>query len=93
MARPGCRRSRASDPLYHALLEAFRDEKGVPVLLNTSFNVRGEPIVRTPADAFNSFSYTDMDWLVMGDALIPAASKRPLGPYPGRTDAADEVIL
>jgi carbamoyltransferase len=67
----------------------------VPVLLNTSFNVRGEPIVCTPAEAFNSFSHTDMDYLVLGNALVPAASKRQLTAYPGVVliEAGDEVVV
>jgi carbamoyltransferase len=52
---------RAQNPLYYRLIEEFGKLTGVPVLLNTSFNVRGEPIVCTPAEAFNSFSHTDMD--------------------------------
>jgi carbamoyltransferase len=75
--------SRAQNPRYYALIEAFGKLTGVPVLVNTSFNVRGEPIVCTPAQAFNSFSHTDMDYLVMGDALVPAASKRRVAAYPG----------
>src|SRR5262249_5844981 len=75
--------SREQNPLYYSLIEEFGKLTGVPVLVNTSFNVRGEPIVCTPPEAFNSFSHTDMDYLVMGNALIPAASKRKLGAYPG----------
>ncbi|HEX8966296.1 MAG TPA: carbamoyltransferase, partial [Chloroflexota bacterium] len=63
--------SRAQNPLYYALIEEFGKLTGVPVLVNTSFNVQGEPIVCTPQEAFNSFAHTDMDYLVMGDALIP----------------------
>lgn len=58
------------NPLYYDLIRAFERVCGVPVLVNTSFNVRGEPIVCTPADAFNCFVRTDMDALVMGDAII-----------------------
>ena len=50
---------------YHALLEAFAARTGCPVLINTSFNVRGEPIVCTPADAYRCFMATDMDALVL----------------------------
>ena len=83
--------SRAQNPLYHALIEEFGKLTGVPVLVNTSFNVQGEPIVCTPEEAFNSFAHTDMDYLVMGDALIPASSKRRLGAYPGRAQVHDGV--
>ena len=76
--------SRSQNPLYYALIEEFGKLTGVPVLVNTSFNVAGEPIVCTPEEAFNSFAHTDMDYLVMGDTLIPASSKRKLSGYPGR---------
>jgi carbamoyltransferase len=76
--------SRAQNPLYYALIEAFGKITGIPVLVNTSFNVHGEPIVTTPQEAFNSFAHTDMDYLVIGDVLIPASSKRKLTEYPGR---------
>jgi carbamoyltransferase len=83
--------SRAQNPLYYALIEEFGKLTGVPVLVNTSFNVQGEPIVCTPEEAFNSFAHTDMDYLVMGDTLIPASSKRKLGAYPGRAQVHDGV--
>ncbi len=86
---------REQNPRYYDLIEAFGKLTGVPVLVNTSFNVRGEPIVCTPAEAFNSFSHTDMDYLVMGDALIPSSSKRQLSAYPGATliRAGAEVVV
>jgi carbamoyltransferase len=55
---------------YHKLIEAFYNRTGCPVLINTSFNVRGEPIVRTIEDAFKCFAYTDMDYLVLGNFVI-----------------------
>ncbi|GAC1322042.1 MAG: carbamoyltransferase [Chloroflexota bacterium] len=75
--------SRTQNPLYYALIEEFGKLTGVPVLVNTSFNVQGEPIVCTPEEAFNSFAHTDMDYLVMGDALISAPDKKRLSAYPG----------
>jgi carbamoyltransferase len=72
-------------PRFHAVIEAFGRLTGTPALINTSFNVRGEPIVRTPEEAFNTFSHTDLDYLLIGDALVPASAKRQLGPYPGIT--------
>lgn len=57
-------------PRYHALLSAFGRRTGVPMLLNTSFNVRGEPIVCTPADAIRCFVGTNIDHLVLGDLLL-----------------------
>jgi carbamoyltransferase len=83
--------SRGQNPLYYALIEEFGKLTGVPVLVNTSFNVAGEPIVCTPTEAFNSFAHTDMDYLVMGNALVPASSKRKLGAYPGTSRVHDDV--
>ena len=59
-----------TNPRFYALISAFKDLTGVPVLVNTSFNVRGEPIVNTPADAFRCFMGTDIDWLVVGNAVL-----------------------
>ncbi|GAA1042753.1 carbamoyltransferase [Streptomyces murinus] len=58
------------NPRFHALLTAFRDRTGCPVLVNTSFNVRGEPIVRDPAEAYACFMRTRIDLLVLGDRLL-----------------------
>jgi len=60
----------ATHPLFHALLSRFNERTGCPVLVNTSFNVRGEPIVCTPEDAFRCFVDTDMDLLVIGGCLL-----------------------
>jgi carbamoyltransferase len=57
-------------PRYYSLIERFGQATGVPVLLNTSFNLKGEPIVNTPANAFQTFSRSDMDALVLGDFLV-----------------------
>lgn len=57
-------------PRFHALLRAFHELTGVPMLLNTSFNVNGEPIVSSPEDAIRCFLATKIDVLVMGDTLI-----------------------
>ncbi len=61
---------RDHNPLYYSLIERFGQATGVPVVLNTSFNLRGEPIVTTPANAFNTFSKSEMDSLVLGNFLI-----------------------
>lgn len=55
---------------YHALLQAFLDKTGCPVLVNTSFNVRGEPIVCTPEDSFRCFMRTEMDYLVLENIVL-----------------------
>ena len=62
--------SRETNPLFHALLEAFGRRTGCPVLVNTSFNVRGEPIVCTPQDALACFRGTEMDVLVLGRRIL-----------------------
>ncbi len=59
-----------TNPKYHALISAFGKKTGCPVLVNTSFNVRGEPIVCSPADAFRCFMGTDIEMLVVGNAIL-----------------------
>jgi carbamoyltransferase len=59
-----------TNPRYHALLSAFKRHTGCPVLINTSFNVRGEPIVCTPEDAFRCFMGTEMETLVAGNCVL-----------------------
>lgn len=61
---------RDTNPRYHQLLEAFKRQTGTAVIVNTSFNVRGEPIVCTPEDAYRCFMRTEMDYLVMGNFLL-----------------------
>ena len=58
------------DPLYHGLLEAFNERTGVPVLLNTSFNVKGEPIVCSVLDSLRTFWSTGLEVLAVGDFLV-----------------------
>ena len=58
------------NPRFHHLLKAFERLTGCPVLVNTSFNVRGEPIVCTPEDAYRCFLATDMDALILEDVVI-----------------------
>jgi carbamoyltransferase len=62
--------SREDSPRYHRLIERFHEKTGCPVIVNTSFNVRGEPIVCTPEDAYRCFARTKMDFLVLGSWLI-----------------------
>ena len=59
-----------TNPRYHALLGAFKALTGFPILVNTSFNVRGEPIVCTPEDAFHCFIGTSLDLLVIGNCIL-----------------------
>ena len=56
--------------IYFKLLEKFKKKTNCPVLINTSFNVRGEPIVNTPTDAFNCFMGTELDKLVIGNCYL-----------------------
>jgi carbamoyltransferase len=65
------------NPAFHALLTRFKALTGIPVLVNTSFNVRGEPIVCTPADAFRCFMATELDLLVVGAFVLRKADQDP----------------
>ena len=58
------------NPMLHSLLQRFEERHGCAVLVNTSFNVRGEPIVCTPEDAYRCFMFTHMDVLVMGRQIF-----------------------
>jgi carbamoyltransferase len=62
--------SKQQNPRYHALLKEFEKLSGVPILVNTSFNIRGEPIVMTPEHAYRCFSGTEIDYLVLENFLI-----------------------
>tara|TARA_B100001123_G_C14935307_1_gene877399 strand:- start:231 stop:809 length:579 start_codon:yes stop_codon:yes gene_type:complete len=59
-----------TNPKYFKLLTKFKEKTGCPVIVNTSFNVRGEPIVNTPQDAFNCFMGTELDKLVIGNCYL-----------------------
>lgn len=67
----------ATHPRYHALLRRFKTATGCPVLVNTSFNVRGEPIVCTPEDAFRCFMGTDLESLAIGHCFLRKADQDP----------------
>jgi carbamoyltransferase len=62
--------SARTNPRYHNLIRAFHRRTGCPTLVNTSFNVRGEPIVCTPEDAYRCFMRTEMDVLVLENQLL-----------------------
>lgn len=66
-----------TNPLYHALISTFKELTGCPVLVNTSFNVRGEPIVCTPEDAFNCLMGTEIEFLVVGNCLMRKEDQNP----------------
>ncbi|HOT50302.1 MAG TPA: carbamoyltransferase [Candidatus Hydrogenedentes bacterium] len=65
------------NPVYHRLIECFKERTGCPVIINTSYNVRGEPIVCTPHEAFTCFMRTRMDYLVMGHFLLDKIQQKP----------------
>ena len=65
------------NPRYHALLTKFKELTGCPVLVNTSFNVRGEPIVCTPEDAFRCLMGTELDLLVIGNCILRKEDQDP----------------
>jgi carbamoyltransferase len=70
--------AREDNPLYYDLIKAFYDRTGCAVLINTSFNVRGEPIVCTPQEAYRCFMRTNVDYLVMGNFLLEKTAQKPL---------------
>ncbi|MBB2487666.1 carbamoyltransferase [Mitsuaria sp. WAJ17] len=74
--------SAGSHPLFHALLKAFGRRSGVPVLINTSFNVRGQPMVCTPRQALEAFVSTPLDALVIGRFLVVKPELKALSPAP-----------
>ncbi len=70
--------SEDDNPLYYRMIKKFDEKYGCPVIINTSFNVRGEPIVCTPEDAYRCFMRTNMDYLVMGNFLLEKKEQKPL---------------
>ena len=79
-----------TNPRFHRLLDAFEDATDCPVLVNTSFNVRGEPIVCTPEDAYRCFMRTEMDYLVLENFLL-CKNRQP--PWQETTDWRGEYAL
>ena len=69
--------NKKTNPLYHKLISSFKARTGCPILVNTSFNVRGEPIVHTPEDAFRCFMGTGIEWLVVGNAVLRKEDQDP----------------
>lgn len=66
---------RATNPLYHKLISAFKERTGYGLVINTSFNLRGEPIVRTPGEAYRCFMRSKMDYVVMGNYVFDRADQ------------------
>jgi carbamoyltransferase len=79
-----------TNPRFHSLLEAFEKRTGCGVIINTSFNVRGEPIVCTPEDAYRCFMRTEMDYLVLGSFVL---SKKDQPPWKDKVDWRREYVL
>ena len=69
--------TRDTNSRYYDLISKFKEKTGCPVVVNTSFNVRGEPIVNTPTDAFNCFMGTELDYLVIGDCILDKKKQDP----------------
>jgi carbamoyltransferase len=70
--------SRETNPLYHEMITKLDEKYGCAVIINTSFNVRGEPIVCSPEDAYKCFMRTNMDYLIMGSFLLDKKDQKPL---------------
>lgn len=68
---------KGTNPRYYRLIETFEKKTGCGVIVNTSFNVRGEPIVQSPADAYRCFMRTEMDYLVMENFLLDKKDQKP----------------
>jgi carbamoyltransferase len=82
--------ARESNPRYHDLIEAFEKRTGYGIIINTSFNVRGEPIVCTPEDAYRCFMRTEMDYLVLGSFLL---DKKEQPEWKEKGDWRDDYVL
>ena len=68
--------SKNTNKRYYDLISKFKEKTGCPILVNTSFNVRGEPIVNTPTDAFNCFMGTELDYLIIGNCILDKTKTR-----------------
>lgn len=82
--------NRETNPRYHQMITKFNEKYGCPVIVNTSFNVRGEPLVCTPEDAYLCFMRTEMDYLVIGNYLL---DKKEQKPFVGDVDWRKEFEL
>ncbi len=69
--------SKESNKIFYDLISAFKEKTGCPLVVNTSFNVRGEPMVNTPKDAFNCFMGTELDYLVIGNCILDKKKQNP----------------
>ena len=69
--------TKTNNKKYYDLIFKFKEKTGCPVIVNTSFNVRGEPIVNTPTDAFNCFMGTELDYLIIGNCILDKTKQNP----------------
>ena len=69
--------TKTNNKKYYDLISKFKEKTGCPVIINTSFNVRGEPIVNTPTDAFNCFMGTELDYLIIGNCILDKTKQNP----------------
>tara|TARA_B100000686_G_scaffold295416_1_gene326249 strand:- start:372 stop:770 length:399 start_codon:yes stop_codon:yes gene_type:complete len=69
--------SEKTNKRYYDLISKFKEKTSCPVIVNTSFNVRGEPIVNSPTDAFNCFMGTELDYLVIGNCILDKTKQDP----------------
>ena len=69
--------TKTNNKKYYDLISKFKEKTGCPVIVNTSFNVRGEPIVNTPTDAFNCFMGTELDYLIIGNCILDKTKQNP----------------
>ena len=69
--------SRNTNKHYYDLISKFKEKTGYPIIINTSFNVRGEPIVNSPTDAFNCFMGTELDYLIIGNFILDKKKQNP----------------
>src|ERR1700720_2536498 len=77
ITRPVSRQHKETNRRYYALIQRFNERTGCPVIVNTSFNVRGEPIVGTLEDAFRCFMGTDIEVLAIGNCLLRKEDQDP----------------
>ena len=82
--------NRDTNPAYHAIIKEFEALTGYGIIINTSFNVRGEPIVCTPEDAYRCFMRTEMDYLVLGGYVL---DKKQQPPFPDNADWRNDYVL
>jgi carbamoyltransferase len=82
--------NRETSPRYYDIIKAFEDLTGYGIVINTSFNVRGEPIVCTPEDAYRCFMRTEMDYLVLGSYLL---DKKEQPAWQERGDWREDFVL